>query len=221
MRDCILFLHGRYNKEYFLQYRKLCRGRYKIAVDGGYRFFQRTGLSPDMILGDFDSLKQLPKEIPPHIKIITHPENKDKTDSHLALEHCLGEKAKRITIVQPAVGEIDHFLGNTMLLTVAGKYRGRNYYPEVTLLGPGYKAVMLENSRHEIRRGKGSIVSVLPISDKITLNCMGTAYDCQRVTVLRGDTRALRNEITSSRAEFVVRGQAILLQQLPRGIALK
>ena len=51
-----------------------------FAADGGYRHCQAAGLQPDLLLGDFDSLNDLPKGIPIH----TFPVEKDDTDTHHA-----------------------------------------------------------------------------------------------------------------------------------------
>ena len=58
-----------------------------FAADGGYRHCQAAGLQPDLLLGDFDSLNDLPKGIPIH----TFPVEKDDTDTMLAIKYGLKE----------------------------------------------------------------------------------------------------------------------------------
>lgn len=53
-----------------------------LAADGGYRHCLAAGLRPNLLLGDFDSLDTLPKDIPIH----TFPVEKDDTDTMLAVK---------------------------------------------------------------------------------------------------------------------------------------
>ena len=51
------------------------RGDFIIAADGGYRHCQEAGLTPNLLLGDFDSLETLP----PAAKVLRYPVDKDDT----------------------------------------------------------------------------------------------------------------------------------------------
>ncbi|NLG03515.1 MAG: thiamine diphosphokinase, partial [Clostridia bacterium] len=44
-------------------------GDYIIAADGGYRHLSDAGISPDLVLGDFDSLDMIPL----HHKLMKYP----------------------------------------------------------------------------------------------------------------------------------------------------
>ena len=58
------------------------KGDCLIAADGGVRHAQRLGLTPDAILGDFDSLGYVPESA----NTIIHPVEKDDTDTLLAVK---------------------------------------------------------------------------------------------------------------------------------------
>ena len=51
-----------------------------IAVDGGYRVLEKAGITPDFVVGDFDSLGYVPKGD----GVQVHPKQKDDTDMVLA-----------------------------------------------------------------------------------------------------------------------------------------
>lgn len=54
-----------------------------IAADGGWLACRKTGITPDLLLGDFDSLEsERPDNIPTH----TFPVEKDDTDTMLAVK---------------------------------------------------------------------------------------------------------------------------------------
>ncbi|MBD3258607.1 hypothetical protein GF377_09265, partial [candidate division GN15 bacterium] len=52
MAEYVLFLSGRYHQTHLDRYKQLCDGRVMIAVDAGYRFFEKVGLVPDLLIGD-------------------------------------------------------------------------------------------------------------------------------------------------------------------------
>src|SRR5699024_5310138 len=57
-----------------------------IAADQGLRHLEKTGVVPDLIVGDFDSLGQVPSGE----NVIQHPVEKDDTDMMLAVKTGLG-----------------------------------------------------------------------------------------------------------------------------------
>lgn len=212
MKDCVLFLHGRYASRDFGFYKRLCRGRFKIAVDAGYRFFPRSGIVPDLLIGDFDSLKRIPKNINARTEVLTYPADKDQTDTHLALEYCLEHRAKKIDIVQPSIGEPDHFTANLMLLTLAERYKRRGYSPRVRLLNVTCEIRYVGNGSERFDRAAGDTVSVIPLSKAVELSCTGTAFDVRRKLIRRGQTLASRNRIVGPRAVFRLKGEGLIFR---------
>lgn len=51
-----------------------------IAADGGYDWLRQSGLTPDFLLGDLDSLSSLPS-LPAKTKLLRYPVEKDDTDT--------------------------------------------------------------------------------------------------------------------------------------------
>ncbi len=216
MKDCILFLNGAYARRDIEYYRALCRGRYTVAVDGGYRFFKAAGLFPNLLIGDFDSIRRMPKDLPKTTIVDRFPPMKDKTDAELALDHCLARRAKKIDIVQPSYGEPDQMLGNFLLLLVAaGKQHGR-YHPEIRIINRRYEVQLLNDSRTMLTNAAGDLVSILPLSGRVRLTTSGTSYNVRGVEVLRGRSLGMRNRVTLRRATFGVKGMALLVRQFGR-----
>ena len=61
-----------------------------IAADAGYRHLQALGIPPDMLIGDFDSLGEVPKGV----ELLRFPVMKDDTDLMLAVKY--GTRLSRI-----------------------------------------------------------------------------------------------------------------------------
>ena len=56
-------------------------GDYLIAADAGYTALAAAGVTPDLVIGDYDSLGAPPK----HPNVISHTPIKDDTDTMLAV----------------------------------------------------------------------------------------------------------------------------------------
>ncbi len=210
MKRCILYVTGAYPKQYMGFYTKLCNNRYKVAVDGGYTFFQNAGITPDLLIGDFDSLKRIPTSFPSRTKVLQYPTDKDKTDLHLALEYCMKHGAEDIDIVNPAVGDIDHFLGIVFLLNSLLKKRGNNVH-KLRMISHAYDARFIHNSKTIFQNHKSDILSILPLSSSIRIHCTGTAYKAKDLEIKYGDSHTLRNRITSKHAVVQIEGAAIVV----------
>lgn len=215
MKDCVLFLHGSYYRRHVEFYCRLCRGKYLVAVDGGYRFFRKAGLVPDLLIGDMDSLGKVPADLSPRTRVVKFPSRKDKTDAQLALEYCLKAGAHAVDMVSPGVGEIDHFLGNLMLLDVGRRFRKRRPPPRVRLVAVRWEAVLVDDDVRTFVDCVGDMVSVIPVSSTIRLSCRGTEYAAGDVVIRRGDSRGLRNRIMKGRAVFRIKGKALIVRRFP------
>lgn len=81
-----------------------------LAADGGYRALCSLGYTPDLLLGDFDSLGDLP--LPPDLPVLRFPARKDDTDTGLALRHGLDRGYRDFALYCCAGGRVDHLLAN-------------------------------------------------------------------------------------------------------------
>lgn len=107
MQKLALFLNG--EKPTLLK--KLKQYDKIYCTDGAYHFLEENNISPDLIMGDFDSIQDLPSHIP-HI----HTPNQELTDFQKALEIIVEQGFTEVDVFAANGLEQDHFLGN---LTIA------------------------------------------------------------------------------------------------------
>lgn len=83
-------------------------GDYIIAADAGYSSLKAMGITPDMVVGDMDSLGN----IPDFENLIRHPIEKDDTDTALALAEGM-KRGYRDFIIYGGLGRrLDHSIAN-------------------------------------------------------------------------------------------------------------
>ena len=93
-----------------------------IAADGGYDSLVRRGYTPDILLGDFDSIKsQIPKEQ----RTIRYPKEKDETDMFLAYDAGVKLGYTEFVMLGATGGSLDHTFANISLLLYAKKTRSQ------------------------------------------------------------------------------------------------
>ena len=60
-----------------------------IAADGGAKYFFDIGLTPQVIIGDMDSIDSDTCKSKSGIEYIQYPTDKDKSDAEIAVEYAL------------------------------------------------------------------------------------------------------------------------------------
>jgi len=89
---------------------------YIIAADNGLSLLHRFNLSPNLIIGDLDSVpssllvqyKQIPLE--------KHPQKKDLTDTELCIQKAIGMNPKQIILLAMTGNYFDHSYANIINL---------------------------------------------------------------------------------------------------------
>jgi thiamine pyrophosphokinase len=89
-----------------------------IAVDGGARYAIALGRTPEVLLGDLDSV---PHEIQESLRrsgarFVVYPADKDETDLELAIDFANDAGYREIIILGALGARLDHMLGNLSLL---------------------------------------------------------------------------------------------------------
>lgn len=87
-------------------------GDYVIAADRGFDSLMAYGVTPDLAVGDFDSLGHTPD----HPNVIQLPVEKDDTDMMFALRRGLEQGYRRFVLLGGVGGRLEHTLGNLQIL---------------------------------------------------------------------------------------------------------
>ncbi len=78
-----------------------------IAADSGYDYLASLGIKPNVVIGDFDSVRN---NLPEKTEIIKLPKIKDKTDFEETLKYCLSNEISDVTVFGAWGGRPGHSL---------------------------------------------------------------------------------------------------------------
>ena len=178
-----------------------------IAVDGGLTVCHRLGLSPQLAVGDFDSLGRRPNEG----EVVALPVHKDDTDMAVALEEGVKRGATRFVLLGGDGGRPDHTYANYLLLARAAA-RGHTAY----MVGQTYASAVLCGSSLTIPRGGEGTLSLFAIGGEasgVTLD--GVEYPLGDATLSPLDPLGVSNRIVGEGARVSVRqGKVLLLWEM-------
>lgn len=92
-----------------------------VAVDGGLTYCQQMGITPDLLIGDFDSVTPELLQQYSHVPTFRYPTEKDDTDLELALKAIDHPGVETIGLFGAMGNRVDHTLNNLNLLSLFPK----------------------------------------------------------------------------------------------------
>jgi|LGOV01.1.fsa_nt_gb thiamine pyrophosphokinase len=169
---CVIFANGEYkNPDFYIKTLEAMNDPYIICVDGGGNFTKEIGVTPDVILGDMDSISLETLKYYTDVEVRRYPVMKDKTDTKIAVELAIELGAKEVIIFGGLGFRMDHSLVNIYLLTllleagIHGKIIDEK------------NCIFLMRGTRELNIPKGKTVSILPIGETVTgINITGFDY---------------------------------------------
>ena len=170
-----------------------------IAADGGFLNAKRLGVTPNILLGDFDSIKE--KDIPESVQLLRVPAEKDFTDTQLAVDTALKNGANEIVIVGGLDGRLDHTLSNLGILEDLSAKR------VFAVILDGKNRIRYINATSTLVARSGyRYLSLLCLSDKAKgVSVEGCKYPLKNATLERKFQYAVSNEIEGNCALISVR----------------
>ena len=181
-----------------------------LAADGGLRHLQSLGLTPDEILGDFDSLGYVPENSS------RFPVEKDDTDSMLAIRRGLALGYREFWLYGSLDGpRLDHTAANYQALQYLADHHAFGY-----LIGKDYLVTVVKNGSLRFPAGCRGTVSVFcQGSDAHGVTLKGLYYPLENAVLTSGFPLGVSNHFTGQAAEITVT-QGSLLVFFPRAVGL-
>jgi thiamine pyrophosphokinase len=197
----LIITGGRIDEKFLSDLLKRERFSMIIAADHGLVMVDQLGISPDYIVGDFDSVPEavLGRYLEGSTPIETFPREKDKTDTQIAIEAALFHKATSIVLVGATGSRLDHTMANIHLLLLPLQLN-----IDACIMDE-YNKIYLrrESFRIEKQKQHGDYVSLLPFNGEVNgLTLSGFYYPLDRITLTAGSSLGISNEIIEEVAEI-------------------
>jgi len=166
-----------------------------IAADAGYLTAQRMGITPDVLLGDFDTLGI--ENIPEGIECLRVPAEKDDTDTQLAVQVALERGATEIVIVGGLGGRVDHTLSSLAILEMLWERKERRVYAIFT--DGKNRARFIRNSGVILPHEHYRFFSLIAADEKVKgITLEGCKYPLKNGQILRTHQWAVSNEVVGN-----------------------
>lgn len=165
---------------------------YVVCADGGLEKVKNLNLTPNLILGDFDSVDYsvLENYKSLNIETITFPSEKDYTDMELAIEHAVKKGFKDIILVGASGTRLDHTVANMLLIE---KYYKKHINIKII---DNNNIIQMVTNNMTIPYRENYYVSIIPFSENIEgLTLKGFKYPLNEINVEIGSTLCISNEI--------------------------
>ena len=168
-----------------------------VAADSGWRNAQALGLTPDVLIGDMDSI--LPADLAlarqSGATVLEFSADKDATDTELALSYAQSIGCTDILVVSGGGDRLDHVLGvilalghESLVLCNISAYIGAS---QLTVVRAG-PLVCIDAPVH-------SLLSIFALGGTATgVSLHGTKWQLQNATLTPHESRGVSNEVASS-----------------------
>lgn len=174
-----------------------------IAADAGWQTAERFGLTPHLVIGDFDTLPA-PAD---HPNTIVLPCEKDVTDMRAAVDLGLERGYTRFALYGGTGGRLAHTLANLQLLDYLSQKNCRGF-----LIGDGTVATAITNGALDFpnhMRGYLSVFCNSGTARGITLT--GLKYSLSDGILTGSEALGVSNEFTGQSAHVAVADGTLLV----------
>ena len=179
-----------------------------LCADGGTRHALALGLTPNLVIGDMDSLekdewKRLEES---DVAIELYPRDKNEIDLELAINRAVELEPKEIVIIAALGGRMDQTLANIALLTDV-----RHSTFDVRL-DDGVEEIFFCRDQAQVRGRSGDIVSLIPWGNPVHgIHTQGLKWSLDNETLYSDKTRGISNEMMDQIANIKITSGNLLI----------
>ena len=177
-----------------------------IAADGGTRHVLALGLTPNVIIGDLDSLPANFEISKFDDDVILYPKDKNETDLELAIQHALTLNPEQVIILAALGGRLDQTLGNIALIS---DLQPATYNLQ---LDDGIEEVFFCRDNCSVKGTSGDTVSLIPWQGEVTgIVTTGLKWPLQNEILYPQKTRGISNEMMNDTASVQIKSGLLLV----------
>ena len=179
-------------------------GAFVLCADRGYTYAEAAGISPSVIVGDFDSCAS---RLPAGIETVTLQREKLYTDTVHCIDNALEKGYDEIVVFAAVGGRLDHTVANLYALEYANQRGG-----SVTLLSEREEIRLLTGGKHSFEGLDGLTFSLFPLGcESAVLSISGAHYPLDRYRYESRNPVGVSNIFEGGRSEIEVHSGKLLL----------
>ena len=201
---CYIFGAG----EYYAFKGTIPEDAFVIAADGGYDVLLQKGVTPNLFIGDGDSVAKRPT-----CERIELPEEKDDTDMLAAIRVGLELGYKEFHIYGGTGGRIDHTIANIQSLMFIKNRGGNGYlYDDKKVLS------ILQNETIWYNHSETGMISIFAMGDRaLKVTETGLKYALNEAMVTKEFPIGISNEFIGTKSSITVEnGTLLIIKDLQR-----
>ena len=177
-----------------------------IAADRGLAAFDRYGLSPNLLVGDMDSIdSDVLRRWENKVGTLRLPCVKNQTDGMEALDQAMDRGATEIVLLGAMGGRMDHALGNLMLLVRAARRHVQ------ALIRTADMAALCVRGRCTLCGACGDTMSLLPLGTARDISLSGFYYPLAHGELTSTDSLGISNVVVQDEAWIQVKQGDLLM----------
>jgi len=179
-----------------------------ICADGGTRHAVALNLTPNLVIGDMDSIQnyQWQKLQALGVPVELFPRDKNETDLELAINRAIELEPHEIVIVAALGGRLDQTIGNIALLT------DLQLATLNVRLDDGAEEIFFCRDQVQVHGRSGDIVSLIPWGNPVRgVQTQGLKWVLDQETLYPEKTRGISNEMLSELATIKISSGNLLI----------
>jgi thiamine pyrophosphokinase len=196
MKRALILANGKLPSKRLFQ-KFLASANWFICADGGANTAVRFGYTPDLIIGDLDSIEKETLAVFSNVDV-KKLNDQNSTDLEKALIAAIRKKYKEIDVLGATGGRLDHAIGN---LSALAKFSSKAH---ITFIDDWGKYIAIRHSL-ELNLQIGTIISLLPISRCCEIVTKGLKWNLKNEFLELGVRESTSNVVISSPVNIKVK----------------
>jgi len=174
-----------------------------IAADGGLRYLEAKNISANLVIGDFDSLE----DVPIHPNVIKLDCEKDDTDTLSAIKEGIKAGYDTFYLYGGTGGRTEHTLANIQTLKKLSGQGKRGF-----LFGEDSIMTTITNAKVDFSAHDGGYISVFSLTDRsLGVNLKGLKYELNEATLTNDFPVGVSNEFVGKQSSIAVKDGTLLI----------
>ncbi len=174
-----------------------------VAADGGASAALQIGITPDIVIGDLDSVTDEIRKKLPNTQFLYRP-SQEINDLHKALDFCLLSGAQSIDLIGITGKRFDHSLNNFSVLCRFDQLLTLNIYD-------AYGQIFIVRNQIKLTGYPGQTVSLIPIGEVSGICTTGLKWQLNNESLAFGVREGCSNEMIATTATVSVQSGILLV----------